>query len=184
MPENYRQLPPLGDLPPDKDPKTLDDIDRLMESVGRAKKRVPHIIEIIEYLIEEWGGARKFARAYYEEYKKSGSIHFKGRMLESIIRLMQVHAAQVGPQEEMSSLTDKELQSVAVSLLGPFYAKQKESDLRPHQRPAADQEAAEGEGEATLQSASSSPALPDQPASGRRYWGPPLRDKDSRPSPS
>ena len=68
MPENYRQLPPLGDLPPDKDPKTLDDIDRLMESVGRAKKRVPHIIEIIEYLIEEWGGAR--FRAELEERMK------------------------------------------------------------------------------------------------------------------
>ena len=130
MPESYRELPPLPDVREPKDPETLDDIDRLMQSVAKDRKRVPHIAEIIEYLIDEWGGARKFARAYHDEYKKSTSIHFKGRMLESIIRLMQVHAAQVGPQEEMSSLTDDELRSVAASLLGPFYAKQKEADSR------------------------------------------------------
>ena len=150
MPENYRELPPLPDKRDRADPKALDDIDRLMQSVAKDRKRVPHISEIIEYLIEEWGGARKFARAYYDEYKKSPSIHFKGRMLESIIRLMQVHAAQAGPQEEMSSLTDEELRSVAASLLGPFYAKQQEEDSRP-KRVSGDQEASQGPGEADIQ---------------------------------
>lgn len=129
MPESYRPLPPSGDSLP-TDPKVLDDIDRLMASVAGEKKRVPHIAEIIEYVIDEWGGARQFARAYYDEYRKASSIHFKGRMLESIIRLMQVHASQAGPQEEMSALTDDELRSVATGLLRPFYAKQKEADSR------------------------------------------------------
>ena len=154
MSESYRILPPLGEKPPAKDQEALNDIDRLMSSVAKDRKRVPHIAEIIEYLIEEWGGARKFARAYYDEYKKATSIHFKGRMLESIIRLMQVHAAQVGPQEEMSSLTDDELRSVAASLLGPFYAKQKEADSRL-QRLAGGEEAAEGQSKADIQPASS-----------------------------
>lgn len=159
MPESYRELPPLPDSREPADPKALDDIDRLMQSVANDRKRVPHISEIVEYLIEEWGGARKFARAYYDEYKKSPSIHFKGRMLESIIRLMQVHAAQAGPQEEMSSLTDAELRSVAASLLGPFYAKQKEADSRP-QRISGDQEANQGPGEANIQPSASTPAGP------------------------
>lgn len=159
MTESYLTLPPLPDKRPAHDPETLDDIDRLMHSVAHDRKRVPHIAEIIEHLIEEWGGARKFARAYYDEYRKASSIHFKGRMLESVIRLMQVHAAQVGPQEEMASLTDAELRSVATSLLGPFYAKQKEADSRP-QRVAGSQEASQGACEADIQSAPAPSASP------------------------
>mgnify|MGYP001599524087 FL=1 len=155
MPESYHELPPLPDSRESGDPKAIDDIDRLMQSVANDRKRVPHISEIIEYLIEEWGGARKFARAYHDEYKKASSIHFKGRMLESIIRLMQVHAAQVGPQEEMSSLTDEELRSVAASLMGPFYAKQKEADHRL-KRLAGGEEAAEGQSKADIRPAAPS----------------------------
>lgn len=124
MPVDYLNLPRSPDEPEEPDPKALDDVDRLMESVAGKKRRVPHIAEVIEYLIDEWGGARRFARAYYDEYKKASSVHFKGRMLESIIRLMQVHGAQE-PQEEMSALSNDELRAVAMSLLGPFYAQQK-----------------------------------------------------------
>lgn len=146
MTESYQTLPPLGDRP-EKDPKVANDVDRILTTISKDKKRIPNLADIVEQLIEQWGGTRQFAAAYYTEYKRASSVSFRGRMLESILRLMQVYAAQTGPQEEVSGLTDDELRSVAISLLGPFYDKQKEADSRLHSA-SSHQEAASTGGEA------------------------------------
>ena len=112
------------------DPRVADDVDKILTNIARDRKRVPNLADIVEQLIDQWGGARQFASSYYTEYKKASSVSFRGRMLESILRLMQVYAAQAGPQEEISGLTDEELRSVAQSLFEPFYARQKEADSR------------------------------------------------------
>ena len=129
------------------DPRVANDVERLLTTISKDRKRVPNLADVVEHLLEQWGGARQFASAYYTEYKKATSIAFRGRMLESILRLMQAYAVQAGPQEEISGLTDDDLRSVVLSLLGPFYAKQKEADARL-QSGASHPEAATGEGSA------------------------------------
>ena len=182
MSESYQNLPPLGPRP-EKDPRVANDVERLLTTISKDKKRVPNLADVVEHLIDQWGGARQFANSYYTEYKRATSVHFRGRMLESILRLMQAYAAQAGPQEEISGLSDQELRSVAASLLGPFYAKQKEADSRL-QLGSADQKAnSEQEEEADTGSAGSSSASSAAGTSRSASAGPGLstRDCDSRP---
>lgn len=127
--EGYQTLPPLGERHK-IDPQVANDVNRLLETISRDRKRIPNLADVVEQLLEQWGGARSFASAYYNEFKKAPSASFRGRMLESILRLMQAYAAQVGPQEEISGISDDELRSVVMGLIGPFYAKQKEADAR------------------------------------------------------
>lgn len=174
MPEDYRILPPLGGKP-EPDPKVRNDVNRILETISAKRKRIPNLADIVEKLIDRWGGAENFANAYYTEYKNSPSIAFRGRMLESILRLMQAYAATAGPQEEISGLSEDELRSVAASLLGPFYAQQKEADARL-ERAAADQEAKAAEGKSDIRPSAASTASEDR---GRGGASPSQRDSNS-----
>lgn len=183
MPESYQTLPPLGDRPK-PDPVVANDVNRLLETISRDRKRIPNLADVVEQLLEQWGGARQFAAAYYTEFKKAPSPTFRGRMLESVLRLMQAYAAVAGPQEEISGLSDDDLRSVVMGLIGPFYAKQKEADARL-QRAAADQEAPPAEEKAALQYPGPTEARP-APKSGAGSWydgdgGLPARDSNSGP---
>ena len=165
------------------DPRVANDVERLLATIAKDRKKVPSLADVIEHLVEQWGGARQFASAYYTEYKKATSIAFRGRMLESILRLMQAYAVQAGPQEEISGLTDDDLRSVVLSLIGPFYVQQKEADARL-QFAASHQEAAAAEEEASdpAAPATAATAVPSPGADRATADSVSSRDSDSRSS--
>jgi len=110
-------LPDSCEAPPDAAHTTQFDIDALMQAALKRKPTVPHLAEITQYLIEEWGGPRRFARAFRTEYAATQSSLIRARMLECVLRLLQTHANLMGPSEELGMISEDDLKAAAVSLL-------------------------------------------------------------------
>jgi hypothetical protein len=95
-------------------------IREFVKELSKKASRAPHIAEVVEHVIRTWGGPEKFAISVHDEFHnaKPGSMT-RARMLDSMMRLMQVLSAQSGsPADEAGLLTDAELEEAARSILG------------------------------------------------------------------
>lgn len=70
------------------------------------KRKVPHLKEIIDCLVDEWGGPRELAKALVETYKQApaGSTT-RSRILEKTISFMQIYADESGGEDEFDEDT-------------------------------------------------------------------------------
>lgn len=64
------------------------------------RQKVPHLKEIIECLVDEWGGPREIAKALHQTYEQApvGSTT-RSRILEKVISFMQMFAEEDGESE-------------------------------------------------------------------------------------
>lgn len=83
------------------------------------KNRIPHLQEIIEAIIKQWGGPSRFAQAFFETYSnaKAGSL-IRARMLEKCIDLMKLNSTMFGASDAVDAMDDDELENFVIQALG------------------------------------------------------------------
>ncbi len=153
---------------------TPSKIDILKKTVGR-RKRVPHLSEVIEQIITEWGGAELLAKSFRETYLSAakGSM-VRARMLERIMDLMKLNAQMYGSEDEFDDMAEDDLVAfIKAEATGVFQelsgeAKQEgEADGRE-----AEAEAAEGTGVAANKGVSGKDATTGETKVAAKDQGP------------
>lgn len=130
MPDDF--LPPRrsGYLKDDDDEEAKEarfDLDVFLNESLRKRHKVPHLNEVIEHLINSWGGASNFAGAFYKEFCRLPPGMVRARMMESVLRLLQTHANLSGAPEDLGMISEDDLKAAALSL---FHAKKKEAGTK------------------------------------------------------
>jgi hypothetical protein len=96
-----KPIPPKIDTPED----AITRIHTVLNSKG-----VPHLKEMLEAIMFEFGGPEALAREFFKTYKgaaKGGMIQAK--MLQSVLDLMRVNATIYGETKSLNSMTEDEL---------------------------------------------------------------------------
>lgn len=97
--------------------KKLDEIERgavkLFVSAARiGGANIPHSSELLEVMMEYFGGVRGFANAYLKQFYDSpvGGA-FRTKMLDSIVRLVVGNTAMGGAKKPLELMSEEELEA-------------------------------------------------------------------------
>ncbi len=97
--------------------KKLDEIEKGAVDlfVGAARlggANIPHSSELLEVIMEYFGGVRGFANAYMKQFYDSpvGGA-FRTKMLESVVRLVVGNTAMGGAKKPLELMSEEELES-------------------------------------------------------------------------
>lgn len=96
--------------------KKLDEIERgaVKHFVAAARiggAHIPHSAELLEILMEYFGGVRGFANAYMKQfYDAPVGGAFRTKMLDSIVRLVTTNTAMGGAKKPLDLMTEEELE--------------------------------------------------------------------------
>jgi DNA-directed RNA polymerase subunit RPC12/RpoP len=78
--------------------------------VGGA--HIPHSAELLEVLMEYFGGVRGFANCYMKQYlDSSAGGAFRTKMLEGVVRLVTANTAMGGAKKPLELMTEEELEA-------------------------------------------------------------------------
>ena len=94
-------------------------VANFVKKVGAGKKRAPHIKDVVEHIMTEFGGSAKFAREFHREFLncRPGSMQ-RARMLESTLRLMEhLSAKDAGLTDDTGLLDEADIQAAARDLM-------------------------------------------------------------------
>lgn len=97
--------------------KKLDEIERgaVKHFVSAARiggAHIPHSAELLEILMEYFGGVRGFANAYMKQfYDAPVGGAFRTKMLDSIVRLVTTNTAMGGAKKPLDLMTEEELEA-------------------------------------------------------------------------
>lgn len=89
-----------------------------------SKKSTPHMKELVEDLIDEWGGARQIAKALYQTYNAApqGSMT-RSRILDRVISFIQANTDDKGDDEfddkTLVAVMLKEMRNHGYAPIGP-----------------------------------------------------------------
>lgn len=97
--------------------KKLDEIEKGAVDVFVAAARIggahiPHSSELLEVLMEYFGGVRGFGNAFMKQYWDApvGGA-FRTKMLDSVVRLVQNNTAMGGAKKPLELMTEDELEA-------------------------------------------------------------------------
>lgn len=97
--------------------KKLDQMERGAVDLFVAAARlgganIPHSSELLETIMEYFGGVRGFANAYMKQYYDSpiGGA-FRTKMLDSVVRLVTTNTAMGGAKKPLELMSEEELES-------------------------------------------------------------------------
>lgn len=97
--------------------KKLDEIERgavkLFVNAARiGGANIPHSSELLEVMMEYFGGVRGFANAYMKQYYDSpvGGA-FRTKMLDSVVRLVVGNTAMGGAKKPLELMSEEELEA-------------------------------------------------------------------------
>jgi len=97
--------------------KKLEEIERgavdlFISSARLGGANIPHSSELLEVVMEYFGGVRGFANAYLKQFYDSpvGGA-FRTKMLDSILRLVVGNTAMGGAKKPLELMTEEELES-------------------------------------------------------------------------
>jgi hypothetical protein len=87
-------------------------VDLFVASARIGGANIPHSSELLEVLMEYFGGVRGFANVYLKQFfdAPSGGA-FRTKMLETIVRLTSANTALGGAKKPLELMTDEELES-------------------------------------------------------------------------
>lgn len=87
-------------------------IDLFLASAKIGGANVPHSSELLEVLMEYFGGARGFGNAFMKQFFASppGGA-FRTKMLETVVRLVSANTAMGGAQKPLTHWTEEELEA-------------------------------------------------------------------------
>lgn len=85
-------------------------VDTYIAAARIGGANVPHSSELLECLMEYFGGVRGFANAYMKQfYEAAPGGAFRTKMLDVIVRLVQGNTAMGGAKKPLDLWTDEEL---------------------------------------------------------------------------
>jgi hypothetical protein len=91
----------------------------VFNALGKARGSRLVVSELLEGMMQVWGGPAEFCKAYHTEFMaaKAGGIA-RTRMLDSIIRLFITHTANLkGLGTDMTNLSEDEIKQTLLELL-------------------------------------------------------------------
>ena len=89
--------------------KNLELVKEMAAGGFSSWRKLPHIAELAYAIVEEFGGTKKFAEAFFNNYSSSDSNATKGRMLDSVIRLIHISAEMGVTKASVEDMTEEEL---------------------------------------------------------------------------
>jgi len=85
-------------------------VDTYIAAARLGGANVPHSSELLEVLMEYFGGVRGFANAYMKQfYEAAPGGAFRTKMLDTMVRLVQGNTAMGGAKKPLDLWTDDEL---------------------------------------------------------------------------
>lgn len=94
-------------------------VNELVEAATGRGAKVPHLAELAEHLLAQWGGPLKFAKAFHAEFHNNPSKSLiRARMLETVIRMIQANTTMGGETEDLGHLNEQDLKRMAAELIG------------------------------------------------------------------
>jgi len=96
--------------------KSLDEIEKGAVDLFVASARIgganiPHSSELLEVLMEYFGGVRGFANAYMKQlYDAPAGGAFRTKMLDTVVRLVSANTAMGGAKKPLTLWTEDELE--------------------------------------------------------------------------
>jgi hypothetical protein len=97
--------------------KTQIEAELADELIRSHSPTLPHIAEVTEQIIARFGGAAEFADAWYMNFKASDSQATRGRMLDSVMRLLMISGNTSSMGNPLSGMSTAELTAVASDLV-------------------------------------------------------------------
>ncbi|NDE18490.1 hypothetical protein EBZ80_26650 [bacterium] len=88
-----------------------DAVDVFCKAARLGGSTIPHSAELIEVLLEYFGGVRGFGNVFMKQYYDSppGGAH-RTKMLETLVRLVNANTAMGGAKKPLSVWTEDELE--------------------------------------------------------------------------
>jgi len=87
-------------------------VDLFVSSARLGGASIPHSSELLEVLMEYFGGVRGFANAYMKQfYDAPVGGAFRTKMLDSVVRLVVGNTAMGGAKKPLELMTDEELEA-------------------------------------------------------------------------
>lgn len=96
--------------------KRLDEIEKgavdlFVASARLGGANVPHSSELLEVLMEYFGGVRGFANAYMKQlYDSPSGGAFRTKMLDTVVRLVSANTAMGGAKKPLTHWSEEELE--------------------------------------------------------------------------
>lgn len=85
-------------------------IDNFMDIARTGGANIPHSSELVECLMEYFGGARGFANAWMKQfYDSPAGGSFRTKMLEGVVRLVSTNTALGGAKKPLEMWSEEEL---------------------------------------------------------------------------
>lgn len=97
--------------------KKLEEIERgavdlFVSSARIGGANIPHSSELLEVLMEYFGGVRGFANAYLKQlYDAPAGGAFRTKMLDSVVRLIVGNTAMGGAKKPLELMSEEELEA-------------------------------------------------------------------------
>lgn len=87
-------------------------VDLFISSARLGGANIPHSSELLEVLMEYFGGVRGFANAFLKQYYDSpvGGA-FRTKMLDTVVRLVTGNTAMGGAKKPLDLMTEEELEA-------------------------------------------------------------------------
>lgn len=87
-------------------------VDLFVTAARIGGANIPHSSELLEVLMEYFGGVRGYANAFMKQFYDSpvGGA-FRTKMLDSVMRLVQTNTAMGGAKKPFDLMTDEELEA-------------------------------------------------------------------------
>jgi hypothetical protein len=87
-------------------------VDTFITAARIGGANIPHSSELLEVMMEYFGGVRGFANAYMKQYYDSpvGGA-FRTKMLDSVVRLVVGNTAMGGAKKPLDLMTEEELEA-------------------------------------------------------------------------
>lgn len=87
-------------------------VDLFVASARIGGANIPHSSELLEVLMEYFGGVRGFANCYMKQLFDSPSGGaFRTKMLDTVVRLVSANTAMGGAKKPLTAWTEEELES-------------------------------------------------------------------------
>ncbi len=86
-------------------------VDLFVASARLGGANIPHSSELLEVIMEYFGGVRGFANAYMKQlYDSPAGGAFRTKMLETVVRLVSANTAMGGAKKPLTLWSEEELE--------------------------------------------------------------------------
>ena len=89
--------------------KVKEKASDFVKQVVSASTKLPHVAEVVEHIISRFGGAGEFAKAFHDVYVQADSHATKARMLDSVLRMLELTAKMGMSEDPIETMSTEDL---------------------------------------------------------------------------